>query len=135
MSNIFNKEDSKKELNNLTNQWIEAKDAENIARAKRLAVEAAIIKTSGIDEAKPGTKVIDNGVRVSTKLNRKWNQDFLSEKARLITDLPEDVCPFKIEYKEDRKKMDALKLYKPEVYKELEEGLELKPAKPTFTVK
>ena len=135
MSNIFNKEDNKKELNNLTKQWIEAKDAENEARAKRLSVEAAIIDVTGVDETKPGTKVIDNGVRVSTKLNRKWNQDFLSEKARLITALPEDICPFKIEYKEDRKKMDALKLYKPDVYKKLEEGLELKPAKPTFTLK
>jgi hypothetical protein len=135
MSNIFDKEKSKQELNNLTQQWIEAKNAENAAKEKRLAIEFDIISISGIDSSNPGSKVIDNGVRVSTKLNRKWDQDFLHNKARLITSLSDDVCPFKVEYKEDRKKMDALKLYKPDVYKELEEGLELKPAKPTFTVK
>lgn len=134
MSNFIKNHEETTKLNQLTLDWIKAKNAEQEFNQKRIAIEKEILDLKQLNYQSSGSVMLDNGVKASFKINRKWDNDFINSNMHLLEELSTDVVPFKITFKEDKKKMDALSVYRKDIYNELQKGLIEKPAKPAFSV-
>jgi len=134
MANVFEENDINNEISYLSQKWIEAKQLEEKWKTVRVDIENKLISLKKIDANSPGSHLLDHGLKVSCKLNRKWKNEFLKENMDTLSMLGE-ACPFKLEFKEDKKKMDALELYNKEIHLKLQDGVDIYPAKPSFSIK
>lgn len=130
--NVFNRNEADKEISLLSREWINAKSLEDKYRQVKVDLENKLLSLASIDPDKPGARLLDHGVKVSCKLNRKWDQEFLKLNMDILSQLGE-ACPFRMELKEDKKMMDALEVYHKDAHQKLSKGLEVKAAKPTFS--
>jgi len=120
-------------LAKLANDWRESKRAEESARDARLRIEQEILEQTGCKEE--GSQTHDAGdwrITVTGKLKRKLNAD----KWREIEDsIPEALRP--VEYKPalDTAGLRYLENNEPDIYRQICQAIETKPAKPSITIK
>ena len=122
-----------KPIEQLANDWRESKRTEENARDARLRIEQEILGQTGCKEE--GSQTHDAGdykITVTGKLNRKLNAD----KWREIEDsIPEALRP--VEYKPslDARGLRYLENNEPDIYRQVCQAIETKPAKPSITIK
>jgi hypothetical protein len=120
-------------LAKLATDWRESKRAEENARDARLRIEQEILEQTGCKEE--GSQTHDAGdwrITVTGKLKRKLNAD----KWREIEDsIPEALRP--VEYKPalDTAGLRYLENNEPDIYRQICQAIETKPAKPSITIK
>jgi hypothetical protein len=120
-------------LAKLATDWRESKRAEENARDARLRIEQEILEQTGCKEE--GSQTHDAGdwrITVTGKLKRKLNAD----KWREIEDsIPEALRP--VEYKPalDTAGLRCLENNEPDIYRQICQAIETKPAKPSITIK
>ena len=134
MSNFILKHKLDQQINQLTLDWIKAKNAETEFKDKRHKIEADIIELTGAKENGSGSVIVDNGVKVSFKTTRKWDNDHVYNNIHFLQNLDGDQCPFTYVFKEDKKKMDALMFRHRDLYDHITKGLTETIAKPTFSI-
>ena len=123
--------DIAKKLESLQQEWIEAKNEESKANIKRLEIEVQILNLIPNDKKKVGE------ISITRAKTIKWNQEKIEEVIKRHK--LEAMFETKIEYKakkelfDDNKNLSAL-LTKVAT-KDLEEILEIKDNKPTFSLK
>lgn len=116
----------------LARRLSDAKRAEAEAREAREAVEIEIYNEIAKSQTIPERGVVAAGaIKMTTKVNESWDQDILSELAKVI---PPALFPFKTEWKCDGRARNKLAVDHPEVYRKLTRALTTKTAKPSFVV-
>lgn len=120
-------------IQDLAAALVEAKAAEDAAKARRVEIEKDIllhpdIASAGRDE---GTVTV-GPIKVTFRLSRKWDQD---ELFALHQTIDPAFWPFKAEWKEDRQAMRVLEERFPDLARELGIALTVAPAKPSIAVK
>lgn len=134
MSSLSEKFRLDQKLNELTIDWLKVKNAETEFNQKRLSIENQILILTKTDPMQNTSNIIDNGVKVGFKINRKWDNAFVESKLKLLADLGSDKAPFTFVFKEDKKKMEALAIYHKDIYNALLPGLTETAAKPSFSI-
>ena len=120
-------------LENLADEWRNAKRDEEEARQSRIAIEQQIINVTGCKEEGSEThRAGDRKVRVTGKLNRTLDQAAWESIAPTI---PEAMRPVEYAPKLDTKGLRYLENNEPEVYKRVCEAIVTKPGKPAVEVK
>lgn len=109
-----------------------AKREEAAARTARIAVEEEILAHPAIKlQLRDEGTVTAEGVKVTTKLARSWDQEMLAELAKTFDPA---WFPFRAEWKEDRRASRVLEERFPDLARELGQALTLKPAKPAVSL-
>jgi hypothetical protein len=115
-----------KNLENLAIRWKIAKDAETKAAEQRKAVEEEIIQATNGEK-----KFFSLGISYGE--TRSYDQEGL-EKVKSI--VKPEFFPFKTDYKEVKKDMDAIQKMHPDLFDQhYAPLLTIKPKKPSFTYK
>jgi len=120
-------------LEQLAEQWRNAKHQEEVARERRIEIEADIIAQTGAKEE--GSQMHKAGewkVTVTGKLNRKLDAD---KWAEIEPSIPEALRPVSYEPKLDTKGAKYLENNEPDIWRRVAEAIETKPAKPAVVVK
>ncbi len=113
-------------IEDLANEWIDAKDRELAAQARRREIEAQMLD---LVEVPLGSTVNAGPLSVSVREKRVWDQDHLEE---LHFTYGTTAWPFKLEWKEDRKLSRALEELAPDVWVALRTALTVTPARPSW---
>lgn len=112
---------------------IDAKNAEDDAKQKRIELEEALIAIVGKkDEGSQTHKIGDYKVTITAKLTRTLDKNVW---AKVENAVPESLRP--VEYKPslDLKGLRYLELNEPEVFKLVSTAVTVKPAKPSVSIK
>lgn len=112
--------------------WIEAKVAEEMARDKRLEIEALLIESYQIDTAKPGTTEIVDGLKITCSVSRKVDDKKLQELANEHGLSSHLGTLFRWKPEIDSR---AWKATHTDITSILEGAIETRPAKPSFSYK
>jgi hypothetical protein len=120
-------------LSRLTDELRAARQAEEAAKAHRIRVEESILNHPEVaaQVKEDGTATVGD-VRITSRLNRKWDQVQL---AALAGEVDDAYWPFRAEWKEDRQASKVLEERFPDLWDRLCAALTLKPAKPSVTPK
>ena len=113
-------------LEDLIAAWRGCKASERQYQQDRLAIEERIC--SLVELKQEGTNRVGD-LTITTGLTRSWDQAKLAEVASRVTG---EYFPFKVEYKEDRKFSKSVEERFPDLWREIQPALTLKPKKPSF---
>jgi putative NADH-flavin reductase len=121
-------------LDALCAQWVEAKQAENAANARRVAIEQEITAITGVREEGSETHATESGMKVTVtgKLNIKADLDALMT---LSAGIPEHMRPLKTETVADEKGLKYLRTNEPLIWSHIAPAIEVKAGKPSVVVK
>jgi hypothetical protein len=123
-----------RELKDVCADWLNAKQEETLANARRIALETELIALTGKPDE--GAQTIDES-NFKIKLEQKINRKLDSKKWALVVDqIPETLRPVTIveEYKIEAKGVRWLKDNEPGYYKLLCSAMEEKPAKTSVKI-
>lgn len=126
-------QENNQSLETLSQQWVEAKQAEKAAQKARLLVEEEIIKLVGHKEE--GSKTHSVGtykVTITGKLNYKAD---LTQLDRLLSNIPLEFHPIKQERKLDEKGVKYLRDNEPAIFSQLAPAITITPAKTAVDIK
>jgi hypothetical protein len=119
-------------LNQLAEQWLQAKAREEAARDQRVAVEEELFAfVDSKAEGSATTKLDDFKVTVTCRLNRTVDADGITAIEGLI---PVEYQPLKTKVELDPKGLQWLKDNAPQYYELAARYVTTKPAKPGFKV-
>lgn len=120
-------------LQNLTQEWIEAKVDEKEANTRRLSAEAHILELCKNQIKITGTTNLSTGLKIVCGFTEKWCQDTL---VKLHAIWPKKVkFPFRTEYKPMNGNISELKEDMPELANMLNDALTVSASKPSFSFK
>lgn len=122
-----------KTLDQLAERLNVLKREESLLKAKRIEAEEELIALIGSKkEGSVTTKSHAFSVTVTCKISRKLD----AEKWEEIKDkIPEDLNPIRYKPEVNKKAVDDMMKYKPEIYKVFCQCIETKPAKTAVSVK
>lgn len=117
----------------LQEEWLEAKEAEDIAKNKRMQIEEKFLKDVGYDGQLDFKNYKDEQIKVTFSKKEEYDNKKLLE---ILT--PEDLFsegfPFRIKLEPDAKKMYAFKYEHKDFYdKNLAPIMNIKVSKPSFS--
>jgi hypothetical protein len=115
-------------LEELKRLWIQHKQAEHAANEARVEVELEIFQLVRDRLRETGTNHIDDQLTIVTKLDKKYDQEMLSQ---LRASGEVDVWPFRAEWKPDNKLMETMPA---DQLAKINQALTIKASKPTFKV-
>jgi hypothetical protein len=115
----------------LAGDWLAAKTAEQQAISRRLEVEKAILELLPAREEGSETTLLSNGLRVKTqgKLNYKADVERL---LALTKTWPEK--PVKTKIEADESLLKAIRMDRPDLWRQIAPAITLKPAKTYITI-
>jgi hypothetical protein len=115
----------------LAGDWLAAKTAEQQAISRRLEVEKAILELLPAREEGSETTLLSNGLRVKTqgKLNYKADVERL---LALTQAWPEK--PVKTKIEADESLLKAIRMDRPDLWRQIAPAITLKPAKTYITI-
>lgn len=121
------------DLNTLAAHWLNAKQAEEAAREKRVAIERDIVAMTGAREEGAETHKTDRyAIAVTGKLNRTLDLDLWHA---IVEQVPAALRPIKVKEELDEKGVKWLRDNDPEIYAIVAQAITTKPAKTAVTVK
>ena len=114
--------------------WLDAKEAEREATAKRRRIEDELIQLLSVDDLPEGSKTRkDSGyvVKITTRMNRKVDSDMLQDLAADagLTDHLTSLFRWKPELN-----IKAWKAADPSITGQLARAIEAKPGRPSFAI-
>ena len=114
--------------------WLDAKEAEREATAKRRRIEDELIQLLSVDDLPEGSKTRkDSGyvVKITTRMNRKVDSDMLQDLAADagLTDHLTSLFRWKPELN-----IKAWKADDPSITGQLARAIEAKPGRPSFAI-
>ena len=118
----------------LYHDWLDAKEAEREAIAKRREIEDELIQIFSVDDLPEGSKTRkDSGyvVKITTRMNRKVDSDMLQDLAADagLTDHLTSLFRWKPELN-----IKAWKAADPSITGQLARAIEAKPGRPSFAI-
>ena len=118
----------------LYHDWLDAKEAERVATAKRRDIEDELVTLIGVDENTEGvttTKVDGYKLKITTRMNRKVDSDMLQDLAAEagLTDHLTSLFRWKPELN-----LKAWKAADPSITGQLARAIEAKPGRPSFAI-
>lgn len=121
-------------IEQLAQQLVAAKAAENAANKARVAIEEQIVELVGACEEGSKTTELANGLKltVTGKLTYKADMPMLMA---ICQTLPEAVRPLKTEVKLDETGAKYLRNNEPEIWSQLMPAITITPAKTSVSVK
>ena len=120
-------------LDDLVVQWIDAKRDEDVANAKRLAVEAEICKLQPAKEEGSATTELAGGMKLTLTGKLTYKAD-VPKLVELAAKLPENLRPLKTEVKLDETGAKYLRSKEPQLWALIAPAIEVKPAKTAIKV-
>jgi hypothetical protein len=120
------------ELRELSAQWLEAKQAENTAKARRLAIEQAIVDITGTRETGQMT-VTAADAKIVVKVNETYKFDW-AEYDRLANQIPSHLQPVKTRREPDPAGLRWLRENRPAIYAALAPALTRTITKPSIEI-
>jgi len=121
-------------IDQLVEEFIAAKAAENLANKRRIKIEEQMIALLGKREEGSQTHELASGMKVTItgKLSYKADMEKLAEICQV---LPKEFRPIKIETKLDETGVKFLRANEPAIYKIISEAITVKEAKASVEVK
>lgn len=124
---------AKTRLEDLTNQWQEAKAAERAATERRLLIENQIIDIVGSELPIKGTSNF-GALKIVSGVTEKWDQDAIT-RASVRWPNKRFPFPFRQEWKPNNDDLRTMGDNFPDLWERLEDAVTVEPRKPTFEVK
>jgi|GEM_PF-6243342 len=120
----------------LCDQWLNAKKNETKAIKIRKSIETEIQKTAefktSTNEKAFGSRALTNSLSMNIPAKRTWDHKGVNTA---FFDMPSDLFPFKIQFKEDRKMVQELAEYHPAEYEKIKHHLTISHGSPSFSAK
>jgi len=120
-----------KKLEELTNEWREAKSLEQEANRRRLAAEEKILKLCSDKIKNSGTTKLNTGIKVVRRTVQEWDQLELVSIYKQFNN--KSLFPFKTEFKPVREKISIIQENNPDLWNMVQSALTTKEAKPAFS--
>lgn len=121
-------------IEQLAQQLVAAKAAENAANKQRVAIEEQIVSMLGAREEGSATTELDNGLKLTVTGKMTYKADMLLLTS-LCQNLPEALRPIKTEVKLDETGAKYLRNNEPEVWAQIAPAITITPAKTAVSVK
>ena len=115
----------------LASDWLAAKKAEQAAIEKRLEIEQQILKVLPAKEEGSTTTTLSNGLRLKTQGKMTYKAD-IDRLLALTTSWPEK--PVKTKIEADESLLKAIRLDRPDLWRQIAPAITLKPAKTYITI-
>lgn len=122
------------ELDKLAVLWSIAKQEEETGKAKRLSIEAEILKLHPAKEEGSETVLTDQGtkIKLTGKVTYKADVDAL---ILLTGSWPDDIRPIKTKVEADDTRLKAIRAERPDLWRAIAQAVETKPAKTAVEIK
>lgn len=121
-------------IDQLANQLIAAKAAENAANKARVAIEEQIVALLGAKPEGSQTHELPSGLKITVTGKMTYSADMAALLA-ICSTLPEPLRPIKNEPKLDETGAKYLRMNEPEIWAQLAPAITIKPAKTSITIK
>lgn len=121
------------EAQTLAERWLAAKQAEEVAKNRRLEIEASLLKLIPAREEGSQTTELPNGMKVRTTGKLTYKADIELLKA-LTSSWPEEVRPLRAKLEVDDALLRAIRLDRPDLWSALSVAVSVKPAKTYIVV-
>ena len=119
-------------IDDLRQQWKEAKTLEEEAKQRRLNIETEILLHKEVKgEIKDEGTSTFGKIKIITGYTRNWNQGKLQAICETVD---ESLWPFQTQYKEVRAGTKYIETNEPEMWEILSPALTLTPKKPSFSL-
>ena len=121
-------------IEQLAQQYVAAKAAENAANKARVAIEEQIIELVGAREEGSATTELANGLKLTITGKMSYKAD-MPTLLTICQTLPESVRPIKTEVKLDETGARYIRNNEPEIWRQLAPAITVSPAKTAVSVK
>ena len=122
-----------KTLEDLSAEWMVAKQEERMANAKRVNIENEILEVMKPNKDGRTTRKLDNGFSIVATAKTNFKTD-LSALEVIVSDWDQVLVPLKTKIELDESKLKALRESHPKLWLEIATVIESKPAKTHIAV-
>ena len=119
----------------LTEQWLNAKENETAFNKKRLAIEEEIVSRYPAKEEGSSTITLDSGVKIETTGKLTYKADDMESFVNACNALPVELRPIRVEMKIDETGAKWLRANRADLWQLIASAVTIKPAKVAVKVK